>query len=149
MHLSVQSLSGILLFVTSWSVATRLLCPWNFPGKNTRVGCHFLIQGTFPTQESYLHLSLLLHWQVDSLPLHLFQYISIYSVLNFNTKYHFTILFSLSISLLWPLQSLLTRKVKITKSIEFIQWIRSSTSILYMLTLFNTNFNAAPSTLHK
>ena len=21
---------------------TRLLCPWNFPGKNTGVGCHFL-----------------------------------------------------------------------------------------------------------
>ena len=23
----------------------RLLCPWNFPGKNTRVACHFLLQG--------------------------------------------------------------------------------------------------------
>ena len=23
----------------------RLLCPWNFPGKNTGVGCHFLLQG--------------------------------------------------------------------------------------------------------
>ena len=23
---------------------TRLLCPWNSPGKNTRVGCHFLLQ---------------------------------------------------------------------------------------------------------
>ena len=22
----------------------RLLCPWNFPGKNTGVGCHFLLQ---------------------------------------------------------------------------------------------------------
>ena len=29
---------------------TRLLCPWNFPGKNTEVGCHFLLQGIFPTQ---------------------------------------------------------------------------------------------------
>ena len=36
------------------------------PGKNTRVGCHFLLQGTFPTQGSNLHL---LHRQVDSLPL--------------------------------------------------------------------------------
>ena len=26
---------------------TRLLCPWDSPGKNTRVGCHFLLQGTF------------------------------------------------------------------------------------------------------
>ena len=28
--------------------ATRLLCPWHFPGKNTRVGCLFLLQGIFP-----------------------------------------------------------------------------------------------------
>ena len=26
---------------------TRLFCPWDFPGKNTRVGCHFLLQGLF------------------------------------------------------------------------------------------------------
>ena len=31
---------------------TRLLCPWYFPGKNTVVGCHFLLQGIFPTQGS-------------------------------------------------------------------------------------------------
>ena len=30
----------------------RLLCPWNFPGKKTRVGCHSLLQGTFLPQES-------------------------------------------------------------------------------------------------
>ena len=29
---------------------TRLLCPWDFPGKNTGVGCHFFLQGIFPTQ---------------------------------------------------------------------------------------------------
>ena len=23
---------------------TRLLCPWDSPGKNTEVGCHFLLQ---------------------------------------------------------------------------------------------------------
>ena len=28
----------------------RLLCPWNSPGKNTGVGCHFLLQGIFTTQ---------------------------------------------------------------------------------------------------
>ena len=28
----------------------RLLCPWDSPGKNTGVGCHFLLQGIFPTQ---------------------------------------------------------------------------------------------------
>jgi len=28
----------------------RLLCPWDFSGKNTGVDCHFLLQGIFPTQ---------------------------------------------------------------------------------------------------
>ena len=27
-------------------------CPWDFPGKNTGVGCHCLLQGIFVTQES-------------------------------------------------------------------------------------------------
>ena len=31
---------------------TRLLCPWDFPGKNTGVGCHAHLQGVFPTQGS-------------------------------------------------------------------------------------------------
>ena len=31
---------------------TRLLCPWNSPGKNTGVGCHFLLQGIFLNQRS-------------------------------------------------------------------------------------------------
>ena len=30
--------------------ATRLLRPWDFPGKSTAVGCHFLLQEIFPTQ---------------------------------------------------------------------------------------------------
>ena len=39
------------------------------PGKNTRVSCHALLQGIFPTQGSNLGLLCLLHWQVCSLPL--------------------------------------------------------------------------------
>ena len=31
---------------------TRLLCPWDFPGQDTGVGCYFLLQGIFPTQGS-------------------------------------------------------------------------------------------------
>ena len=38
----------------------------NSPGKNTGVGCHFLLQGIFPTQGLNLGLLHLLHWQVDS-----------------------------------------------------------------------------------
>ena len=29
--------------------------PWDFPGKATGVGCHFLLQGIFPGQELNLH----------------------------------------------------------------------------------------------
>ena len=32
----------------------RLLSPWNFPGKSTEVGCHFLLQGIFPTRDQTL-----------------------------------------------------------------------------------------------
>ena len=40
-----------------------------FPGENTGVGCHFLLQGIFLTQGSNSLLLHLLHWQADSLPL--------------------------------------------------------------------------------
>ena len=43
-----------------------ILHPWNFLGKSTGVGCHFLLQGIFLTQGSNLPL---LYQQVDSLPL--------------------------------------------------------------------------------
>ena len=32
--------------------SARHLYPWNLPGKNTRAGCHFLLQGIFPIQIS-------------------------------------------------------------------------------------------------
>ena len=31
---------------------TRILCPWDFPGKNTGVGCLFLLKGIFLDQKS-------------------------------------------------------------------------------------------------
>ena len=33
-------------------VPSRLLCPWNSPGKNTGMGSQSLLQGIFPTQGS-------------------------------------------------------------------------------------------------
>ena len=36
---------------------SRVLCPWDFPGKNTGVGCHALLQGIFQTQKSNPNLS--------------------------------------------------------------------------------------------
>ena len=47
-------LSPVWLFSTPWTVACRLLCPWNSPGKNTRVGGHSLLQSIFLTQGSNL-----------------------------------------------------------------------------------------------
>ena len=48
---------------------TRLLCPWDFLGKNTGVGCDFLLQGIFPTQGSNHLLLCLLHCRQFLYPL--------------------------------------------------------------------------------
>ena len=48
---------------------TRLLCLWDFPGKNIGVGCHFFLQGIFLTQGLSPSLLHLLHWQVEFSPL--------------------------------------------------------------------------------
>ena len=48
----VKLLSRVQLFATPWTVAYRLLCPWNFPGKSVGVGCHCLLQGIFMTEGS-------------------------------------------------------------------------------------------------
>ena len=47
------------------SQSARLLCQWNFPGRNTGPDCHFLLQGILPTQGLNLHL----FYQQASLPL--------------------------------------------------------------------------------
>ena len=54
----IQLLSLVQLFVTPWTVAHRLLCLWDFSGKNTGVDCHFLLKGIFLTQGLNLHLLL-------------------------------------------------------------------------------------------
>ena len=64
-----RALSRVRLFVTPWTVAAGLLCLWNFAGKNTGVGCYFLLQGIFLTQGLNPRLLCLQCWQVDSLPL--------------------------------------------------------------------------------
>ena len=37
--------------VTPGTISLQIFCLWDFPGKNTGVGCHFLLQGIFLTQE--------------------------------------------------------------------------------------------------
>ena len=52
---------------------TRLLCPWDSPGKNTGVGCHFLLQCMVESSEvikhqfSYCFLLTVLFIQVNSI----------------------------------------------------------------------------------
>ena len=62
--------SGTKLCVILWCPhgwwPTRLLCSWDFPGKNTGVDCHFLLQGIFQTRGLNPHI---LHWQANTLPL--------------------------------------------------------------------------------
>ena len=54
-------------FMIWWTVAARLLCPWDFPGKNTGVGFHAFLQRIFLTQGLNPCLLSLLHWQAYSL----------------------------------------------------------------------------------
>ena len=61
-HVVVLVVSLSLTLLQPWTIASRLLSPWDFPGKSIGVGCHFLLQGIFPA----LGLnSWLLHWQVE------------------------------------------------------------------------------------
>ena len=50
---------------TSWSADRQAPLSMDSPGKNTGVGCHALLQGIFPTQESnlcHLHLTRTGRW---------------------------------------------------------------------------------------
>ena len=57
----LRCFNHVQFFVTLWTIAHSLLCPWDSPGKNTRVGCHALFQGIFPTQGSNPCFLYLLH----------------------------------------------------------------------------------------
>ena len=64
-----QSLSRVWLFATPWAVDTRLLCPWDIPGKNIGVGYHCLLQEIFLTLGSNPCLLHLLERFFTSLPI--------------------------------------------------------------------------------
>ena len=51
----VNCFSHVWLFPTLWTIALQAPL-WDSPGKNTRVGCHALLQGIFPAQGSKLRL---------------------------------------------------------------------------------------------
>ena len=61
-----RSVASDSLRPQGWQPA-RLPCPWNSPGKNTGVGCHFLLQGIFPTHGSnqgLWHCRQTVHWML-------------------------------------------------------------------------------------
>ena len=60
-----KSLSHVRFFATPWTVAHQDPLSMESPGKNTGLGCHFLLQGIFPTQGLSPGSSAL---QADSLP---------------------------------------------------------------------------------
>ena len=68
----VYSLSQVTLLRPHGLYPARLLWPWDSPGKNTGVGCHFLLQGTFQTQESNLGIlhcrQVLYRWSYEGSP---------------------------------------------------------------------------------
>ena len=73
-HLSFDGMEMIKKYIPNalkmFQYKIRLLfCPWNFPGKKTGVGYHFLLQGIFLTKGLNPSLQCLLQWQADSLPL--------------------------------------------------------------------------------
>ena len=50
MKVKVKSLSCVPLFQTPWTISYQAPLSWNFSGKSTGVGCHFLLQGLFLMQ---------------------------------------------------------------------------------------------------
>ena len=68
-HMCVCVFSRIWLFPTPWTVVCQVPLSVGFSSKNTGVGCHSLLQRTFKTQGSNLHLLCLLPWQEDSSPI--------------------------------------------------------------------------------
>ena len=62
-------LSCVRLLQSHGLQSARFLCPWDSSGKNTGVGCHFLLQEIFPTQGLNPCLRCLLRWWGESLPL--------------------------------------------------------------------------------
>ena len=46
----VCSVTQLCVTVAPWTIVARLLCPWDSSGKNTGMGCHFLLQGIFLTR---------------------------------------------------------------------------------------------------
>ena len=130
---------------------TRLLCPWNFPGKNTGLDCHSLLQGNFLIQGSNPH-PVLPALQVDSFTTessgkpHL-----IYNVVQspshvwfFATTWSEAHKMSLSLTIFWSLPQFMSIAPMISSS-HLILWcplqfssVQSSSHVQLFATPWNT-----------
>ena len=54
-HVKVKSLSRVRLVATPWTAAYQAPPSMGFSRQSTGVGCHFLLQGIFPTQKLKLY----------------------------------------------------------------------------------------------
>ena len=102
-HRPFQGLCKVLRVFVSCSVMSdsvwphglrpaRLLCPWGFPGKNTGVGCHFLLQGIFLTQGSnsgLLHCRKILYRLSHQGSLAIYSIGQYFKKQNVKTAFHF------------------------------------------------------------
>ena len=109
-----QSLNCVQLFTTPWTVARQTpLCPWDVPGKNTGVGCHFLLQGILPPKDqtcvSCIGRCILYHWAIwEACTSLLFGcYYHYYLDLNFNLNVlrcgPLSLSFTCTVSTTWPM----------------------------------------------
>ena len=81
----MKSLSRVRLLATPWTVAcTRILHPWDSPGKSTGVGCHFLLQGILKKDLAALYVTILPMFSSKSF---------IVSGLTFRSLIHFEFIF--------------------------------------------------------
>ena len=74
LSIGVCMLTQIWLFVTPMDCSLSDSCLWGFPGKNTGMGCHFLLQGIFPTQGWNASPQYLLHWFFTRASLNAYQW---------------------------------------------------------------------------
>ena len=103
MYQSIDSFSRCWTFITNHAVLccsvvseslqphglqpARLLCPWNSPGKNSAVGCHFLLQGIFLTQGNQLYPNIKLnHIFKNTVKSKIQDYQRLIRLLNINSK---------------------------------------------------------------
>ena len=85
----------VWLFVTVWTVAYQAPLPWDFPDKNTGVGCHALLHGIFPPKTE--HISCIIGaffahwvtWEALTIPYHAIYYTQNHA---FMLKYYYNIL---------------------------------------------------------